>query len=103
MPEKQVNPIQIIVGIIIVIGLVWYFYGGGLEKQAAKALQKIENQVADDAVKQYGIASRSGTAMDVCVQAGFVTAAYLQAKDESNYRRWKEIEKTDCEKAGLRK
>jgi len=34
---------------------------------------------------QYEIAARHGGAIDVCVQAGLVTAAYLQAKDESHY------------------
>jgi len=40
-------------------------------------------------------------ARDVCVHAGLVAAAYLQAKDEENYREWKATEKTDCVAAGL--
>lgn len=35
------------------------------------------------------------------VKAGFVSAAYLQAQDEPNYQNWKNIEKADCEKAGI--
>lgn len=61
----------------------------------------IENKVADDAVEQYNIAKRQGDKMQICVQAGFVSAAYLQAKDENNYRKWKSIQKTDCRAAGL--
>lgn len=73
-----------------------------IEKQAAQNMQKITNQVATDSVKQYEIAKRNGaTPIDICVQAGLVSAAYLQAQDESNYRKWKGIEKFDCESAGV--
>ncbi|MEQ1908020.1 MAG: hypothetical protein ABMA15_04315 [Vicinamibacterales bacterium] len=81
----------------------WYYFGGGLESQANRTMQDIQSKVAADAVAQYGIAQRNGSAMDVCVQAGFVTAAYLQAQDEANYQRWKQTEKADCAKAGIEK
>lgn len=69
---------------------------------AQDIMQNITNQVATDAVKQYMIAKRNGaTPIDICVQAGFVSAAYLQAQDESNYSKWKSIEKSDCEYAGV--
>ena len=61
----------------------------------------VEKQVAADAVKQYEIAKRSGTAMDACIHAGLAAAAYLQAKDEAHYQQWKQTEKADCAKAGL--
>lgn len=101
MAEQKSSTIQAIVSILGVIVVAWYFFGGGLEKQAANNLQKIHNQVANDAVKQYEIAKRNGSPIDVCVQAGMVSAAYLQAKDETNYPRWKQTEKSDCERAGL--
>jgi hypothetical protein len=66
-------------------------------------MQKIKNKVADDAVKQYGIAARGGTAIDRCVQAGMVAAAYLQAQDQAAYDTWKSTEKADCAAAGLRR
>ena len=81
----------------------WYYFGGGLETQANRTMQDIQNKVAADAVAQYGIAQRNGSAIDVCVQAGFVTAAYLQAKDEASYQQWKQTEKADCAKAGIEK
>lgn len=90
-----------IVGILVVIVLIWYFFGGGLEKQAIKDMQQIEQQVAADAVKQYEIAKRSGSAMDAYVHASLVAAAYLQAKDEPNYKKWKEIEKREAARAGM--
>ena len=60
------------------------------------------NKVVADAVDQYNIAKRSGTPIDQCVQARVVPAAYLQAKDEDNYKIWKETEATDCGAVGMR-
>jgi hypothetical protein len=57
--------------------------------------------VAADAVAQYKIAAESGKAMDRCVQAGMVAAAYLQAKDQDHYAEWKGVERTDCKAAGV--
>jgi hypothetical protein len=39
--------------------------------------------------------------MDAYVQAGLVAAAYLQANDADNYKKWKEVEKTLAKKVGL--
>lgn len=64
-------------------------------------MQKIENQVAADAVKQYEIAKKNGSAMDAYVQAGMVAAAFLQAKDEENYKKWKKIEEEEAKNVGL--
>ena len=63
--------------------------------------QDIYDQVAADAVRQYQIAKRQGDPMQICVQAGFVTAGFLQAKNERLYRRWKEVEALDCKRAGV--
>jgi hypothetical protein len=63
--------------------------------------QKLADEVATDAVTRYGIAKRNGSSTAVCVQAGLVAAAYLQAKNEKEYRKWTEIEKADCERAGI--
>jgi hypothetical protein len=93
--------LQGILSLAVLIGLAWYFFGGGLDHQAAHEMSKIENQVAADAVDRYAIAKRSGTSMDRCAQAGAVAAAYLQAKDEEHYRTWKGIESSDCVAAGV--
>lgn len=71
------------------------------ERQVEKQMAKIHNQVADDAVQQYEIAKRSGDKMQTCVQAGFVKAAYLQAKDEAAFQKWTATEKADCAAAGM--
>jgi hypothetical protein len=88
--DQKSNPAGAIVSLVMLIALGWYFFGGGLE-----------NKVASDAEAEYRIAKRNGTAMDACVHAGFVAAAYLQAKDETDYRQWKTIEASDCAAAGL--
>ncbi len=97
----QATAIKIITGLIVSLLGFAYFYGGGIEHHAAREMQKIERQVAEDAVRQYEIAKRNGSAMDAYVHAGLVAAAYLQAKDERNYKKWKEIEAAEAARAGL--
>lgn len=78
-----------IVSIAVAACIFWYLFGG------------IENQVADDSVDQYEIASSQGDPMQRCVQAGIVAASYLQAEDPANYDIWKAREGSDCRAAGL--
>lgn len=66
-----------------------------------RALNDIHKKVAADATKQYEIAARQGDPIQVCVQAGIVAAAHLQANNESEYRLWKETEANDCRRAGV--
>jgi hypothetical protein len=99
--DKKTSSTQAIFGLVIVAASAWYFFGGGMEKQAGKDLEAIEKTVASDAVTQYQIAKRNGSAMDACVQAGMVSAAFLQAKDEGSYKTWKATEKADCATAGV--
>lgn len=61
----------------------------------------IEKRVIDDSIRQYEIAKRSGSKMDACVHAGFVSAACIQAKDEAAFKKWKAIERSDCARAGV--
>jgi hypothetical protein len=92
-----------LIGVLIIAMTVVVYFGRGTEQQPRKELGRIEQdaqnwmgriqqQVAEDAVKQYQIAKRSGNAIDAYVHAGLVCAAYLQAKDEPNYQKWKKIE-----------
>ena len=92
---------QIVSGLVFSSIVLWFYFDGGLEQQAAKNMQQIENQVASDSVKQYDIAKTQGDKMQICVQAGIVSAAYLQAKDEPNYQQCKKREQIDCAKAGI--
>lgn len=61
----------------------------------------INDQVTEDVMAQYDIAKRQGDPIQICVQAGLVSAAFLQAQDEANYQTWKSIEKMDCAAAGM--
>ena len=100
------NPGQAVAGVIslAVFGaLSWFYFGGGLSWWSGQELNKIQDQVAQDQVQQYNIAKQSGNPIDICVQAGMVAAAYLQAQDQTQYAQWKEIERTDCRAAGIDK
>lgn len=96
--------VKLIGGVVIVIVLLGIFFGSGQKAQDAYVQQQmtnIENQVAEDAVKQYEIAKRQGDKIQIYTQASLVAAAYLQAKDEPNYIKWKEIEKKAAADAGM--
>lgn len=80
---------------------IWWYAGGSFDHHIASEMSKIEYQVAANSVNQYNIAKRQGDAMQICVQAGLVSAAYLQAKDEQNYQTWKRTETEDCKRAGI--
>jgi hypothetical protein len=85
------NAVKGIISLCVLVGGAWFFFGGGLEQQASHDMSNIEKKVATDAVEEYRIAERSG----------LVAAAYIQAKDEENYRVWKRTERTDCDAAGV--
>jgi hypothetical protein len=99
--KKKRNILGFVVVIVMAIIGIWYLFGGGLEQQAVRDLKKIEVQVAQDAEKAFKIALESGNDMDAYVQAGLVAAAYLQANDTDNYKKWNEVEKTLAKKVGL--
>lgn len=101
-PKKKGGCLKIGLIAIAVIAGIWFFLGGGIEQQAQQRVDQISNQVALDAEKQYDIVvNNNGTAIEKYTQASLVAAAYLQAKDEENYKKWKEIEKTHAKEAGL--
>ena len=79
-----------ILSVIVFGAIIWYFFLGGLE-----------GSVASDFEKQYEMAERSGDRMQMCVQAGMVAAAYMQANDDAGYRRWSAKESSDCRAAGV--
>lgn len=99
--KKSTKTMGAIISIIILIATIWYFYGGGLDAQVNVEMGKIEAKVAKDAEAQYYIAKNNGSAMDAYIQASLVSAAYLQANDERNYKKWKSIENEEKKRAGL--
>jgi hypothetical protein len=90
-----------VVSLLIVGAFVWFFYGGGAEREAAAHLDDVERTMASDAAAQYEIAKRHGSAMDACIAARHLSAAYLRAKEEAKYAAAKQVEHADCVKAGL--
>ena len=67
-------------------------------------MDSINNEAANQILSQYMMAKRNGAApVDLFVQAGLVTAGYLQAGNEENYNKWKSIEQEECLKAGIQK
>ena len=99
--ENKNNAVGAILTLIVIGAGGWYYFGGGLEKQAVKSMRQIEQQVAEDAVDHYEIAKRSGNQTDAYVQAGIVAASYLQANDEYNYKKWKRIQASEAARADL--
>jgi hypothetical protein len=98
--------------IVVLVVFVGAYAGGSIinriptpsEEQAARSqqmLQDIHNKVASDAEAQYRIVLRNGTRIDICVHAGLVAAAYLQAQNEAKYQQWKSTESSDCKLAGV--
>jgi hypothetical protein len=66
-------------------------------------VQERYGSAAENAVRQYQkvLQDKHSTKVDVCVQAGLVSSAYLQSQDEMNYKKWKAIQKSDCARAGV--
>lgn len=75
----------------------------GCDQAVEAQMDSTYDKVSSDMVAQYDIVKKQGDAMQTCVQAGMVSAAYLQAEDEAKYNEWKAIEKTDCKAAGIDK
>jgi|SRR5580765_3978684 hypothetical protein len=93
----------IVLGVLVAVAALYAFSlrTDTAAQDAASSLSDIRQKVAADAVAQYNIARRQGDPIQICVQAGLVAAAYLQAQDESNYQQWKRSEKNDCKSAGF--
>lgn len=64
-------------------------------------MQAIYAKVSYQAEQQFFIAKREGDLMQIYTQASLVCAAYLQARDEVNYNKWKIVEKHYARKIGL--
>lgn len=90
----------ILITVLVVAGGFWWVTGG-FDKLVDKQMSDITAQVAQDSVNQYNIAKQQGDPIQICVQAGLVSAAYLQAEDQANYNKWKSIEAADCQRAGI--
>jgi hypothetical protein len=66
------------------------------DQASSDFMEDINAKVVRDAEHEYQIASSSGSAVDRCVHAGMVAAAYLQAHNQPSYQSWKMREEADC-------
>jgi hypothetical protein len=62
---------------------------------------QVNRSVVDDVLAQYETAKQGGNAMDVCIHAGIVKAAFIQAKDAAGTKNWDRTERADCGRAGV--
>jgi hypothetical protein len=65
------------------------------------SLLSAEEIVANNSIKEYQMAKNSGQPIEICVAAMSVVAAFLQAHDEINYKKWQNIKNQDCKSAGI--
>ena len=100
-PQDASKAIGGLISLGVLVYLAYMFFGGGLQKETNKTMGDIHQKVVSDSVSQYNITKQSGTPVDQCVHAGLVAASYLQAQDQANYAKWKQIESADCEVAGV--
>jgi uncharacterized lipoprotein NlpE involved in copper resistance len=71
------------------------------EREAeAPELSEVEEakyKIVDEFLKEYEVAERTGNRSEKCWRAGMVATAYREADDDAAYRKWKAIQKDDCE------
>jgi hypothetical protein len=60
-----------------------------------------EGQTLQQALAEYEVAKVARDPATLCVAAGTVKAAAIQAKDAAATAKWSQIEKRDCAAAGL--
>jgi len=84
--------------ILILLSVLFLF---SCDKLIEKEMDSIHRQVIKDSIDQLNIAIKGGDPIDICVYAGMLSAAYLQAKDEEGYIKAKAFEKKACENAGI--
>jgi hypothetical protein len=85
-----------LLGVLVLLGLIsGYHVANAIDQTVQSELTTIDDRAADEVI-QYGYAMRSGTRLDACKQAGVVGAAYLDARNETAYKRWKQIEAENC-------
>lgn len=90
----------IITTFIIIILLIAWAWPSKEETQAT--INSLHEQTARDLEQQYAELQRTGASqMDLCVRAGFVAEAYLQANASTAFEKWQNIENNHCQKAGL--
>ena len=81
--------------LVILVALV------GERQESTTTVGDLQNRAAVQAVQEYEIVRRNGTAADACLRAGNAAEAFLQLRDETRYRTWKRVEQAECSRAGV--
>lgn len=87
--------------VIFIMAFLIGSFAASIPQKASDNLKPFQEQVAQDFEAQYAAVVESGTAIDRCVRAGLVAEGYLQAANNDKYKEWKEVEKEDCNAAGV--
>ncbi|MDY8138120.1 hypothetical protein [Aquimarina sp. 2201CG5-10] len=93
-----------IVKILLALIFIWFMYSAlssNKELPVQNQLKAYQLQFTKDAIKQYEMAKRHGSAADAYNQAGLVATTFLRINDEENYKKWKKIEKEEAENANI--
>lgn len=72
-----------------------------LDEGTKKVEAELNQKIIDEAIAQYQIVARAELKQEMCLRAGVVVEAHLQAKQEADWRIWKQIQYRDCKKAGI--
>ena len=68
-----------------------------VKDEIEEEMNSIYEQVAIDELRKFRIVLKTKDRIAICVQAGMVSAALLQAGKESEYLEWKKKEKELCD------
>jgi hypothetical protein len=88
-----------IVAALFVAYFVWKLLPVNLEREAGELMRNISQQRASELEQQYVLARKHGTPMDAYHAAMQCAMAYLDLKDEANYKKWKQIENAEARRA----
>ncbi|MFZ4478279.1 MAG: hypothetical protein ACOYNZ_00150 [Rhodoferax sp.] len=66
-----------VITLIGAVFIVWFIFGG-----------HIGSKSANDAIDQYNATRRGGSVIEMCIDAGKVSAAYLLDKNDDEHRKW---------------
>lgn len=72
-----------------------------VDNDVQNQINEMDTKIVNDSIIQYNMTKSGGNKIDICVQAGMVKAAMLYTKNDSGYKQWNAIEKTDCAAAGI--
>jgi hypothetical protein len=96
--KKFVKIAVIAFGVIFLLAVIGTSFS---DEAVQNQLDDISVQVAEDAILQYNIALKNNNTQDAYLQATIIAQSYLSAKDEKNYKKWKDTENALAKKLGF--